>query len=708
MANVPWCGIDGEALVQTEQDPLVGNAIERYEIVERLGMGGMGCVYAAKHAVIDRDYAIKVLYGDFAGDEKFRARFKREAQSISKIRHPNIVQVEDFGTTSNGLTFLAMELVRGRTLEDVISTEAPMSPTRVAGIVRQVAAGLHAAHELGFVHRDVKPSNIMLLKTDVYDGEFVKILDFGAVSLRAIPVQERLTTIGHIIGTPAYMAPEQTQDPSVGPTADLYALGCVVYEMLSGSVPFTGNSRAEVMVQHITSPAPVAPPSRGLEHLVAKMMTKHPEDRPQSAAEVVHAIEALELGLMPMPGGVLPRLSSTAPRGLSSAQIDEDGFHSAPTNHTLLDGIDGPSEAELIAAARAERPTPPDVPVLTSDDAFPTLGADEHEEWGSTWGAAETVDPDSLHPEAHLVEDHRGTQPVALDDTGRNPVQSTWIVRDRETGKVDTSDLVVTPDIGVEAVVRPAIDAPTDSDMLYEPARPGDGPIVDEAGPTQVDFRMEPDVDPALLTINPDQLSAELGFDHRPQVVVGEKLDTSSVATEPPNDADDTMLPEDVDLPADVELPEDAIAPIVPGSPLPPVVALEPMAPPESLLPATRPVLDHDLAEETAPVPDDEDTADPMQPTVPTSVPSVPRLPQVRVSSDQGATADGAPAAYKPTSILPGMAPPPKKSSFYPIAIVVLLIVIAALGSLVYARYSAPQAPTAGDTARTAEVTDDS
>jgi serine/threonine protein kinase len=260
-AHVARCGLDNELLVEGPQDPLVGKTLDRYLIVERLGAGGMGCVYRATHTIIDREYAIKVLYGDFACDDKFRARFQREAQSVSKIRHPNVVTVEDFGTTSTGLTFLAMEMVRGRTLEEVIEKEAPISPARTAHIVRQVASGLGAAHQLGFVHRDVKPANVMLTRVD--GVEWVKILDFGAVNLRAVPLDQRLTSIGHIIGTPTYMAPEQTQDPNVEATADLYAMGVMMHEMLTGQPPFTGQGRAEVLVKHITEAPPPTPPSRG-------------------------------------------------------------------------------------------------------------------------------------------------------------------------------------------------------------------------------------------------------------------------------------------------------------------------------------------------------------------------------------------------------------------------------------------------------------
>ncbi|CAN0561832.1 unnamed protein product, partial [Laminaria digitata] len=286
------CVHDGTDLEDVARDPLVGQQLDRYTVEEQLGEGGMGCVYRARHTVLDREYAIKVLFADFADDGRFLARFRREAQSMSRVRHPHIVNVEDFGTSSQGLTFLVMELVQGRTLEQIIAAEAPLPPVRAARLMQQVLEGLGAAHQGGFVHRDVKPANIMVATVD--GEEQVKILDFGAVSLRSLPTNERLTYVGHIIGTPTYMAPEQSQDPNVGPPADLYAVGVVLYEMLTGQPPFTGIGRAEVMVKHISAEPPAAPPSAGLERLVLWLMRKLPSERPQSAEEVIGFLNELD------------------------------------------------------------------------------------------------------------------------------------------------------------------------------------------------------------------------------------------------------------------------------------------------------------------------------------------------------------------------------------------------------------------------------
>lgn len=285
---VPWCRIDETPLVDQEEDPLVGVPLDRYVVTELIGVGGMGRVYRARHSVLDREYAIKVLFGEFASEEKFAERFRREAQAISRVRHPNIVSVEDFGQTSEGLVFLALEYVAGETLTSRLQKRTRLPPPDAASIIRQVVKGLGAAHARGLVHRDIKPQNLMLTR-----GDAVKILDFGAVNIAELPQHERLTTVGNIVGTPAYMAPEQSQNSNVGPEADFYSVGVVLYEMLTGNLPFRGRSRAEILVAHITEAAPPCPPSDGLERLVARLLEKRPTDRPASADEVLDLLDEL-------------------------------------------------------------------------------------------------------------------------------------------------------------------------------------------------------------------------------------------------------------------------------------------------------------------------------------------------------------------------------------------------------------------------------
>ncbi|MEM7676412.1 MAG: protein kinase, partial [Myxococcota bacterium] len=376
------CTLDDARIIDQEADPLVGRQLDRYHIEERLGVGGMGCVYSARHAVIDRSYAIKVLFGDYANHKKFQARFKREATSISKIRHPNIVQVEDFGRTPQGLTFLAMELVRGQTLQSLIAQKGRLKPKEAASIARQIADGLWAAHQLGFVHRDVKPANIMLAPTP--HPNFVKLLDFGAVSLRSTRPVERLTAVGHIIGTPTYMAPEQVKNAHVPPSADVYALGVIMFEMLTGKPPFDGRHPTAVLVQHLTVPPPRAPSCRGLGQLIGWMLQKDPNQRPQSMGEVLEALDQLDLD------GDASNIAMPA----------DAAFYAAPTNQVSLGAarselqalyakLDEEADDLSEAAGHPEattpdghNPTDPDAPIaqLTAS----SLSTDEPSSWG-TW-----------------------------------------------------------------------------------------------------------------------------------------------------------------------------------------------------------------------------------------------------------------------------------------------------------------------------------
>lgn len=287
-----FCGIDGDRLVEQAVDALIGERIDRYEFVERLGAGAVGVVYRARHTQLGRDFAIKVLYGEYGADKQLVARFRREAQAVSQMNHPNIIGVVDFGSTEQGLNFLVMEHLQGRTLAEVLAVEHHLTPTRAARIAIQVVAALGEAHRLGFVHRDVKPANVMLIGGP--EEELVKLLDFGIVGLAdPTSIDTNLTATGRIVGTPRYMSPEQARNSRVGPSADLYSLGVMLYEMLSGEVPFPGDALADVLVMHSTMPPTPLAPARGLENLAMALLGKVPEHRPADAAEVIATIERL-------------------------------------------------------------------------------------------------------------------------------------------------------------------------------------------------------------------------------------------------------------------------------------------------------------------------------------------------------------------------------------------------------------------------------
>ena len=255
--------------------------LDRYEVGRLLGAGGMAEVFEGRDRLLARRVAIKVPLSQHAHDPDFAQRFRREAQAAASLSHPGVVAVYDTGS-ENGTHFIVMEYVDGRTLKDVIRAEAPLYPDRAAEITADVCAALGAAHARGLVHRDVKPANIMLMP----DGR-VKLMDLGIARAAA---GETVTQTAAMLGTAQYISPEQAQGEDVDFRSDLYSLGCCLYEMLTGTVPFRGATPVAIAYQHVREdPAaprllnPDVPPA--LEAVCLKAMAKRPEDRYQTAAE---------------------------------------------------------------------------------------------------------------------------------------------------------------------------------------------------------------------------------------------------------------------------------------------------------------------------------------------------------------------------------------------------------------------------------------
>jgi eukaryotic-like serine/threonine-protein kinase len=275
-------------------DPLIGRTLdEKYRLVDRLGTGGMGTVYRATHLLIDRPVAVKVLNQRFVEDEAAQARFRREARAAGRLQHNNAVTVTDFGRTQDGFVYLVMELLEGRTLRDVLAREAPLDTARSVSLMLQISAAVGAAHEAGVIHRDLKPANIFIVQRKDAPP-FVKVLDFGIAKLAADTIDDddpkTLTAVGVMIGTPKYMSPEQCDSGPLTPASDVYSLGIILYEMLTGTTPFTGTSALAIALKHSTEiPRPprewvvTIPPA--IEAIVLKALEKKPEDRPPNAAE---------------------------------------------------------------------------------------------------------------------------------------------------------------------------------------------------------------------------------------------------------------------------------------------------------------------------------------------------------------------------------------------------------------------------------------
>jgi eukaryotic-like serine/threonine-protein kinase len=295
-ATAAESGVDARSGTDYVADPLIGVVIAgRYRIVEPLGRGGMGVVYKVEHARIGKLMALKLLTGELSRDQELVGRFKREALMVSKLSHPNTVQVFDYGA-AEGMTYLAMEYLRGDDLGRIIRKTGPLSPERTAKIVVQICSSLAEAHDLDIVHRDLKPENIMIIRGPS-DSDLVKVLDFGLAKLRESTELGEVTTRGAIVGTPYYMAPEQIRGEAADQRSDIYALGALLYACLTGRPVFDAPRPMGVLTKHLTEAAPspttrfpeLAIPGR-LSAIVLKALAKEPAARFQHVRELQRAL----------------------------------------------------------------------------------------------------------------------------------------------------------------------------------------------------------------------------------------------------------------------------------------------------------------------------------------------------------------------------------------------------------------------------------
>ena len=327
----------------------------------------MGTVYRAFHLLIDRPVAIKVLNRLFVEDEAARTRFRREARAAGRLQHPNAVTVTDFGESQDGYVYLVMELLEGRTLRDVLAKEAPLDVARSVALMLQISAAVAAAHEAGIIHRDLKPANIFIVQHPEVPA-VVKVLDFGIAKLASELLDDEdsltLTQVGAMIGTPRYMSPEQCDGAELAPAADVYSLRCILYEMLTGTVPFSGATPLAIAVRQ-TSEMPRSPRDYvssippALEPVVLHTLEKRPEDRPANAA------------------AFREELLATADRlGLEHAAIT-----SSPNMATLRSvATESPSGRLVIDISRLRETvaTNPDPEMTAIRSGLATRGADGH------------------------------------------------------------------------------------------------------------------------------------------------------------------------------------------------------------------------------------------------------------------------------------------------------------------------------------------
>lgn len=420
-AETSQCPRDGRRLVSREayeasgRDAMLGATLAgRFTLLGRIGSGGMGTVYRAEQSPMRREIALKVLRRELGRDPETVARFKREARTLSQLKHPNTVTLFDFGQTDDGLLYLAMELLEGEMLSTRMRREGPLGQELATKIAMGVLRSLDEAHAAGIIHRDLKPDNIFLARVHGRpdEDEVVKVVDFGIAKIRdgdkAEGIDPLATQEGTVFGTPRYMSPEQAQGKSLDGRSDLYAVGVLLFHMITGNAPFTEDDAVVVMAHHIkTVPpplreaAPLVAVSDSLEALVARALAKDPAERPQSAAaflsrldEIVPEFKTPALGVMTSN----PRVSQAAPLRRT--------WWPAAVAAGLVFGV-----LTLAMARLANRARPP-APTAAASAPAPTVSAPAPQP--PALAAPAAVHPEVIAAAAPTVIETRDPPPMAL------------------------------------------------------------------------------------------------------------------------------------------------------------------------------------------------------------------------------------------------------------------------------------------------------
>ena len=391
-------------------DPMLGRLVSgRFQVLARVGAGGMGIVYKARQTGMDRFVAVKVLLRELAHDEKVVKRFKIEALAVSRLTHPNTIRIYDFGQTEDDILYFAMEYLEGRSLELALRQDGPMSAARTLHIMKQIAQSLQEAHDKGIVHRDLKPDNIYLTQVGG-DRDFVKVLDFGVAKLReADKRQGTVTQAGTIFGTPRYMAPEQCRSQGVDHRADLYALGVIAYEMMTGKAPFDAESPLSILIQHVQEAPPPLAVMRpdiqvpdDVEAMVMRCLEKSADQRFQSANALIQELARLEAEVagryqqvvfVTGPRAAPPRAGAGDSRAVASTVHGARADEAKPASRRRMlpwaigavlaigvtavalagAGVFSPSAEEPVGALTAAAPSPAAAPVPTAVPVGPAV-----------------------------------------------------------------------------------------------------------------------------------------------------------------------------------------------------------------------------------------------------------------------------------------------------------------------------------------------
>ena len=357
--------VRGGAAAEGEDDDrpsIVGQVLaDRYRVDRQLGSGGMGAVFLAEHVHMKKAVAIKVLHREMTYLDEVVERFKREAVAAGRIADPHVAAATDFGQLEDGAFYLVLEYIEGKSLRDLLDDGGPLRPDVALHIAAQIAQALAAAHGERIVHRDLKPDNVMLLQRDG-DPYFVKVLDFGIAKVEVGGAQSQLTQMGSVFGTPEYMAPEQAAGTPVDARADLYTLGIIMYEMLTGKTPFADDDMVVVLTRQMTAEPAYLPPETdpNVATLIMQLLGKDPDQRPQTASEVLARIEAcasVAIGSSPLSAmtPVTPSPHSTGLIGAGAPSSTEVAYGETVLS---LSGDDLARLSEAKAAAAPKRPSP--------------------------------------------------------------------------------------------------------------------------------------------------------------------------------------------------------------------------------------------------------------------------------------------------------------------------------------------------------------
>lgn len=380
VTSVPALLLEGGSLTEPEVGMILG---DQYELLEKLGEGGMGKVFRATQLSMDREVAVKIISREISSDLDSIRRFQREAKVTSRLSHPHSIRVFDFGITDEGLFYLAMELLRGRELLEEIIHRGRLPLERALDIAIQTLNALLEAHEQGIIHRDLKPTNIFLL--DVAGAaDYVKVMDFGIAKASFAKEYQKVTQTGMIVGTPKYMSPEQARGFGADPRSDIYAVGIMLHEMLTGAAPFEHDSPVQVLLMHISEQTPrladLCPDMRAVDRvqaMVDRLIAKEPDDRPASVAYAASELQALLDSL----AGPRPRRPTVVPGDVT---VESDAVQvpdAAPVAVVFDEKLAPTAPTEAVREGQID----------TAPFAFPAATAD-----GSAAGVAGVQLPDGL------------------------------------------------------------------------------------------------------------------------------------------------------------------------------------------------------------------------------------------------------------------------------------------------------------------------